>query len=323
MFQPSNYDWGSSSFSDGLGLVWGVNKVNFMKKVLVTGGTGFIGRNILESFLNEKYDFIAPTQQELDLIDSKKVEDFFKKNKIDIVIHAADKPAHRNAPDLTNIFYTDMQMIMNVIRNSNYYEKMIVLSSGSIYDKCNYEPKMKETYFDKYVPSDEHGFYRYVSAKIIEKMSNIIELRIFGIFGKYEYYAIRFISNAICKAIFDLPITIKQNKKFDYLYINDLIPILDHFMENDVSYKAYNVSPGNSVDLYSLAKIIKKISGKDLPIIIKKPGIGLEYSADNSRLEKEIPDIKFAPIESSIKELYQWYTENKNLINKESLLIDK
>ena len=41
-----------------------------MKKVLLTGGTGFIGRNIIEYFADsEEYEIIAPTSKELDIID--------------------------------------------------------------------------------------------------------------------------------------------------------------------------------------------------------------------------------------------------------------
>ena len=294
-----------------------------MKKILLTGKTGFIGRNILESFLAEKYNFIAPSQEELDLTDEKRVSQFFRENKIEVVIHTAGKPAHRNTPDPTNIFYTDMRMFINLIRQANCYKKMIVLASGAIYDKRHYQPKMKETYFDNQVPLEEHGFYCYVSAKIMEQISNIVELRIFGIFGKYEDYAIRFISNAICKTIFDLPITIKQNRKLDYLYVRDLMPVLEYFIENKAKYKAYNITPSQPIELYTLAEKVKKISNKNLPIMVSNSGMSPEYSGDNSRLKSQIPDIKFTSADESIKELYDWYLENKHLINKEFLLIDK
>ena len=93
------------------------------------------------------------------------------------------------------------------------------------------QPKMAEEYFGQSIPADEHGFCKYVIGKYIENSTKIIDLRVFGIFGKYEDYAIRFISNAICKAIHDLPITIKQNRKFDYIDIDDLMPILEFFIE--------------------------------------------------------------------------------------------
>ena len=291
--------------------------------ILLTGGSGFIGKNILESFLSKKYHIIAPSHKDLDLTDEDKVRDFFLKNNIYTVIHSACKPAHRNAKDLTHIFYNNTRMFFNLIRNSSYYKKMLVLSSGAIYDMRYYVPRMKEDYFDEHVPVDEHGFFRYICARHIEFIDNIIELRLFGIFGKYEDYAIRFISNAICKTLFDLPVTIKQNRKFDYLYINDLMPVLDYFIQNTPAYRVYNVTPDESVELYSLAEKVRKISGKDLPLLVGNKGMGLEYSGDNSLLKEEIKNLQLTPLELALKELYEWYFYNRNFINRDVLLFDR
>ena len=173
------------------------------------------------------------------------------------------------------------------------------------------------------MPADEHGFFRYVTAKYIESASNIIELRIFSIFGKYEDYAIRFISNAACKALYDLPITIKQNKLFDYLYVNDFMPILDFFIRNKPLYKAYNVTPDSSIELYALAEKVRAASGKDLPIVVGQADMGPSYGGDNGRLRKEITDLRLTTIDESVRELYGWYAANKQSVNREFLLFDK
>ena len=196
------------------------------KKILLTGGNGFIGRNIKESFLAAKYTLLAPSSKELNLVDENSVDNYFKSQNIDIVIHSAVKPSHRNAKDFNNLFYANTRMFFNLERHSKEYEKMLVIGSGAIYDNRNYRPKMKEDDYNNNIPIDDHGYCKYVCEKVIEHSSNIYDLRVFGVFGKYEDYAIRFISNAICKTLFDLPITIKQNRKFDYIYIDNLIQIL-------------------------------------------------------------------------------------------------
>lgn len=294
-----------------------------MKTILLTGGSGFIGRNIRESYLSYNYNIIAPSSKELNLADENSVDKFFKNNKIDVVIHAAVKPGHRNAKDTSNLFYTNTRMFFNLERHKNEYEKMIVLGSGAIYDMRNYRPKMKEEEWDTYIPSDEHGYCKYVCEKVIEKSHNIYDLRIFGIFGKYEDYAIRFISNVICKTLFDLPITIKQNRKFDYLFIDDLMPVLDWFINNKPQYHSYNITPDKSISLYELAEKTRLLSNKNLPIVIAQEGMGLEYSGDNSRIKEEFQDFKTTPIEDSIKNLIEWYVENKNHLNYNNLIIDK
>jgi len=290
--------------------------------ILLTGGSGFIGRNILE-LMGDRYNFIAPSHRDLDLLQESQVEAFLRGNKIDIVVHSAVKPGHRNAKDLTNIFYSDARMFFNLVRCASHYEKMIVLSSGATYDIRRNLNKVTEDFFDTSVPADEHGFFRYVSARYIETTSNVTELRIFSIFGKYEDYAIRFISNAICKTLFDLPITIKQDRLFDYLYVDDFVPILDFFIQNKPKYKAYNVTPDHAIELRTLAEKIRSISGKDLPIVVAQPGMGLAYSGDNGRLRGELTGLKLTPIDESLAALRRWYSENRNSINREFLLVDK
>lgn len=291
-------------------------------KILLTGGSGFIGRNILEQ-MGDRYAFIAPSHKELDLLQENEVEQFIRDKKIDIVVHSAVKPGHRNAKDLTGIFYSDARMFFNLARCASRYQKMIVLSSGAAYDiRCDLQ-KVSEAFFDVSVPVDEHGFFRYIAAKYTETARNIVELRIFSIFGKYEDYAIRFISNAICKTLYDLPITLKQNRLFDYLYIDDFMPVLDFFIQNNPRHKAYNVTPDHSIGLYALAQKINSISGKNLPIVVGKPGMGLAYSGDNGRLKDQMPNLRLTAIDDALRELYGWYADNKDSINRELLLFDK
>ena len=291
-------------------------------KILITGGSGFIGKNLVEYF-SKRHEVSAPSHKELELADDDAVRDYFKNHTIDTVIHAAVRPDHRNAIDPSNQLYINSRMFFNLARNADRFKKMIFLNSGLVYDQRHYLPKMKEEYFDAHVPADEAGLSKYMAAKYIEKTGGITELRIFGVFGKYEDYAIRFISNAICKTLFDLPITLKQNRRFDYVYIDDLTPVIEHFMSESSADGAFNVTPDEAVELKTLAEKVRRISGKDVPIIIKNDGMGVEYSGDNSRLKKEISGLKFTPIDEAIKKLYDWYAVRKDSINKEFLQTDK
>lgn len=291
-------------------------------KVLVTGGSGFIGKNLAEH-LSRKHTVLAPRHAELELLDETQVSEYFRKHDVDVVVHTAVKPGHRNARDPLNQLYNNTRMFFNLVRNASRFGKMIFLSSGAVYDERRYLPKMKEEYFDTSVPADEHGFSKYICARYVERAGDIVELRLFGVFGKYEDYAIRFLSNAICKTLFDLPITLRQNRRFDYLYIDDLAPIVEHFMEHDARHKCYNVTPDEAVELRTLAGKVIAVSGKDLPIVVARPGMGPEYSGDNGRLRKEIPGLAFTEIGEAIRRLSAWYEERRGTINRDLLLVDK
>ncbi len=290
--------------------------------MLVTGGSGFIGKNIAEAF-SARHNVLAPSHRELDLTDDEAVREYLRSHKFDIVIHSATKPGHRNTADPTNLVYNNTRMYFNLARNADRFGKMIFLSSGAVYDMRHYLPKMTEEYFDSHVPADDHGFSKYICVKQMELMGNVAELRLFGVFGKYEDYAIRFISNAICKTLFDLPISLRQNRRFDYLFIDDLMPVLEYFISHQGEQKSYNVTPDHSIELKELAEMVRAFSGKDVPILIAQDGMGMEYSGDNSRLRKEMPTLSLTPIDGAIRKLFAWYEENRHMLDRESLLVDK
>jgi len=294
-----------------------------MKKILLTGGSGFIGRNLKESFLSKTYDIVAPSHTELPLENTEAVDEFFSKKEFDVVLHTAVKPGHRNAKDLTNLFYTNVRIFENLERHKDKFGKFINFGSGAVYDVVANNSNVTEEDIYKYMGKDDHSFCKYVVHKQIDYLDNFIDLNIFGIFGKYEDYAIRFISNACCKALFDLPITLRQNRRFSYIDVQDLPQILVLLIENKPHYKTYNITPGNYVELKELAELICQISGQNVEIKTAKEGYGLDYYGSNQRLITEFPEIKFTPIEQSIRNLYRYYEQNKNSIDYNQLLEDK
>jgi GDP-L-fucose synthase len=291
-------------------------------KVCVTGGRGFIGRNLIES-LSRKYEVLAPTHSELELTSEEAVEDFFRKGAVDVVVHCAVKPGHRNARDPQHQLYVNTRMFFNLVRNARRFRKLICVGSGAVYDVRHPMVKVREDYLGAHLPADEHGLFRYVSTHFIEGMENWVDLRPFSVFGKYEDYEIRFISNAICKTLFDLPITIKQNRRFDFIFVDDLVWVIEYFIEHDGKFKAYNVTPDHSVELREVAETVRRISRKDLPIRVAREGMGLEYSGDNRRLREEVSGLTFTPLDRAIGELYDWYSSRRDRINREFLLVDK
>ena len=297
-------------------------------RVLLTGGSGFIGRNILES-LQGKYEILAPRHSELDLADEENVRSWFLNHPLDAIIHSATKPGHRNAPGPTAIAITNLHMFSNLFENARLtnVKRFLFLGSGSEYDMRNYRPKMSEDSLGDYIPADDTGFSKYVCTRMMQGIPGFVNVRFFGIFGKYEDYAIRFISNAICKAIFDLPITLRQDKRFDYTYIDDGVRAIERFLEapiEELRYNDYNVTPNEAVSLLGLAELVRKVSGKpDLPILVASPGLGLEYSGNNSRFSGLFPDFVFTKMENSVRTLYDWYDSHRELIVKEKLLTDK
>lgn len=293
------------------------------KKILLTGGNGFIGKNIQESFLAEKYEITAPRSSELNLADTDAVDEFFRTRSFDAVLHAATKPGHRNAKDHSLLFYTNMRMFENLARHTDKFGKLINFGSGAVYDIAADNRNVTEEQIGQRCGQDEHSFCKYTVYKRIEALPNMIDLNIFGIFGKYEDWEIRFISNAICKTLFDLPITLRQNRRFSYLYVNDLMPILDYFITHNMRYKTYNITPDTETELLYAAQTVQKLGGRSNEIRVGAPGYGLNYSGSNARLKQEMPHVHFTPFEQAVAELLAYYRQHRAQLDRKLLLTDK
>ncbi len=293
-----------------------------MKKILLTGGSGFIGHNILEQ-LGTVYEISAPGHAELDLLNDDQVQQYLKSGRFDAVIHSAVKPGHRNASDLSGLVEANTRMFFNLARCRSLFGSMLFLGSGSVYDTRQNLSSVPEEAFDMHVPADPVGYAKYLCSTFIQTTDNIFDLRIFGIFGKYEDYAIRFISNAICKTLFDLPITCRQNRTFSYLFIDDLMPVLKFFIETPPPERAYNITPEETVELAGIARTVAALSGTNVPVQIAQSGNGLSYSGDNARLRKDMPGVTMTPIDQAIRKLYDWYRAHQSSLDRSKLLVDK
>lgn len=295
--------------------------VDLNKTILITGSSGFIGKNIVQ-FFRQKFTLLTPSHKELDLLSQSEVHQFFLKNDIDTVIHCANFGGTRKTLATGEIIEKNTRMFFNLAENQDRYTKLINLGSGAEYNKNRNLQNVSETEFGKDIPRDEYGFSKYIISKHIEKTENMYCLRLFGIFGKYEDYEFKFISNAIVKNLLHMPITIRQNVNFSWLYIDDFLKTLDYFLTHDPKYTSYNVTPSSSIDLVSIAQLINSLSDFKSEICVKNNGLNLEYSGNNARLKVEIEDVTFTPMKSNIKNLIDYYTTTLPAIDPEIIRND-
>jgi len=293
-------------------------------RVLVTGGSGFIGRHLVET-LRAGHEVFAPTHAELELTDADAVRSWLRANRPDAIVHGAVKPGHRAATDRDSIAESNLRMFFALAGDPELCPRMVFLSSGAVYDQAHYIPNMPETYLGEHVPADPNGFSKYVAARYIESADHVVELRPFGVFGPGEDYSIRYISNAICRALLGLPITLRQDRRFDYVEVTDLVRVVGHFLERPRSvleHAAYNVTPDEATSLYDIARTVRDVTGTDAPIAVGAEGMGVEYSGDNARLRAEMPGLSLTPLPESIRRLYEWYAARIDRIDRERVLAD-
>ena len=141
-------------------------------------------------------------------------------------------------------------------------------------------------------------------------------------YGKYENYRYKFISNTIVKNLLELPIVINKNVFFDYIYVDDLVKIIDWFIHNNPKEKIYNVTSGKKVDLITLATLVNEVSNFKSEIKILNASLNNEYTSNNERLLSEMDDFQFTSHKDAIIKMRKYFKSNLDKINKDGIIKD-
>jgi GDP-L-fucose synthase len=103
-------------------------------KILITGGNGFIARN-LSKILSNQYKVETVSRQDLDLTDYESTKKFFSDKQYDLVIHTAVEGGRRTKPDTEEMFYKNILMTYNLLSNKHCFDKIITFGSGAELDR--------------------------------------------------------------------------------------------------------------------------------------------------------------------------------------------
>lgn len=273
-------------------------------RILLTGSSGFIGRN-LKDYLCGKYTLLTPSHNELNLIDSDSVESYFKKNEIDFIIHCACVGGARGVADKESTVEENLAMFNHLLAFKKPEVRVILFGSGAMYDKTRNLHKVKESEIGEFVPKDLYGASKLLLAQQIQNRQDTIMLNIFACYG-YKEKQNRFPSYAINQALKGEDIVIQQNVVFDYLFVEDMQKIVEYFIQYIPHDKIINITPTLSCTLLDIAKTVKSLSDKNININITNPAMNNEYTGANALLLKNYPNLQFTSLKNGLEKLYHY-----------------
>jgi nucleoside-diphosphate-sugar epimerase len=241
-------------------------------KILITGANGYVGKS-LRSTLRDKHFVTAITRKELELTDAVAVKEFFSKSPFfDIVIHCAVAGGSRLTKDDWNVMDKNLTMYYNLLANRTRFGKFIHFGSGA----------------ETYMPSEPYGYSKKVIAKSILNQDKFYNLKIFGVFDENELDT-RFIKANIKRYINKEPIQIYQDRVMDFFYMQDLIKVVDYYMNEKDPPKEFDCVYEDKCTLGGIATMINNCSYPDeVEIQIQEEGFDLYMSKYRDPLPIEL-----------------------------------
>jgi UDP-glucuronate 4-epimerase len=313
-----------------------------MKKVLITGGAGFIGSHLAKSLLEKGYSVVIVDNfneyynsqlkrdriskilngldfklYELDICNLKELKSVFEKEKIDIICHLAAQAGVRYSIDNPFVYEkSNVLGTLNILELSKDYgvEKIVFASSSSVYGNSNKEYFSEED--DTSSPVSLYAATKKATEVICHSYHTLynipmIGLRYFTVYGPYGRpdMALFKFTGAIIKGE---PINVFGDGKMErsFTYIDDIVSGTIKAMESDFSWEIFNLG-SKSVSLLSLIEEIEKNAKKKsekvfMPI---QKGDVLRTSADISKAKNLLDWEPKTSIDVGISNFVNWYRQ--------------
>lgn len=300
-------------------------------KILITGSTGMVGRNILENKDISKFDLLIPNSKELNLLNYAEVDNYLNKNQPDFIIHTAGKVGgiQANIAHPVSFLVENMDMGRNIIlaAKKNNVKNLINLGSSCMYPR-NAENPLSENMILKgeLEPTNEgYAIAKIMSTRLCEYINKeddsfnyktIIPCNLYGKYDKFEPKHSHMIP-AVVKKIYEAKINnLTQidiwgdgTARREFMYAGDLADFISYAINNFHKMpQNINVGLGHDYTINEYYQVIAEVIGFKGGFVndLTKP-VGMKQKLIDDTNLKKFGWNYSTSLEDGIKKTYEYY----------------
>jgi len=296
-------------------------------KILVTGGLGFIGSNLVSELRKRGYEVWAcdlmhshaDNYVRCDVSKYRQVEQLFEKHDFDYVYHAAAEYGRWNGEDYyENLWLTNAVGTKTILRMQEKKRfRMIFFGSAEVYG--DYDGVMSEDVMDR-VPikqMNDYAIAKWVNELQIMNSAKMfgtetVRVRLFNVYGPSEHYTPYrgWIPKFIFKAFRDKPYTVYLGHKRTLEYVEDICRTLGNIIENFKPGEVYNLGGEEQYEIKYVSDLILNCLEKDDSKVTYKesePFTTKIKTPDSSKAKRDLDFKLTVPVEEGISRTVEWF----------------
>jgi nucleoside-diphosphate-sugar epimerase len=311
-------------------------------KILVTGGSGFIGSHLVKKLLKDGYEVAITTKYD-SVYDNIRLFNVWKSVKViecdlrysntiskindfnpEVIFHlAAYNDVKGSFDNYNEALESNVVGTANLLENLNKYKQFLYISSSEVYgyqrNNSTFIENMKPCPISPYSIGKYSGeLYAQMHMKHLKKPIKI--LRPFNVFGESQSTKAvipelikKFLNNQIVKITKG-----RQTREFNYV-ANTVNLLISASKEKSFFNQIVNISEGQEVSIKNLAKNIKRLSQSNAKLIVgglpeRKTEIH-RMKASIKKMKKKMSTKKLVSFEEGLKNTINWYRDEKNIFS--------
>jgi dTDP-glucose 4,6-dehydratase len=315
-------------------------------KILVTGGAGFIGSEMVRQLAQTSHDVyvldsltyagnyaaIEPVLDpdhfaEIDIRDSSDVSQYFALNQFDSVVNFAAETHVDNSIRNPEIFLeTNVLGTLNLLEEARKHDfKFLQISTDEVYGSIR-EGEFSEQ--DKLDPSSPYSASKAAAELLLQSYIKTYSVNGLGVrcsnnYGHFQN-AEKLIPTLIRKTIRGekLPIYGSGKNVREWIHVSDSVQGILNVLNHGEIGEFYNISSSEFLENLDVArKIIQYFGGDDdcIEFVQDRLGHDFRYAIDSTKIRRELGWKPLVTFEKGLSETIKWYIENPDYLEERTL----